>query len=264
MTHIFGGREMSPGRVLLVDDDPKIRTVVRKSLEGEGFEIIEADTAECALGVFAGDDIDLVMLDINLGADNGFEVARNIRKTSQIPIIMISGKEEIIDKVVGLELGADDYITKPFHIREVLARVRAVLRRSQKANGSDVENPRSGARRSGSRVYHFDGLSLALDSLELFGRDGKEQELTSADFRLLGVFLKRPKRVLSREQLMDLTGGIDWTPLDRTIDNQVARLRKKIERDPSQPNLIKTVRGIGYMFVSEVDENTDHDLSKRA
>lgn len=196
----------------------------------------------------------LISLDLQLGKDDGFDIARHIRSFSQVPIIMVTGKDDVIDRVVGLELGADDYITKPFHVREVLARVKSVLRRHHAAA---PEMPVTQQGTPPMPVLCFDGLAARLDQFELIGRDGQSVDLTSGDFKLLRVFLERPKRTLSRETLMDLIGGTEWSPLDRTIDNQVARLRKKIELDPAQPRLIKTVRGIGYMFSGDITRK-DH------
>lgn len=241
--------------ILVVEDDPKIRTLLRKVLEGEGFCVLEAATAAETLELLKASPPDLITLDINLGADNGFELLRDIRSKAQIPIIMVTAKGDLIDRVVGLEIGADDYIAKPFHVREVIARVRSVLRRSNNSEKSNrlSDEPTGPQRKQTGCCLHFDGITAIPDRLELLDRDGEDCALTSGDFKLLTVFLERPKRVLSRDQLMDLTGGIEWSPLDRTIDNQVARLRKKIERDPSNPKLIKTVRGIGYSFACDVE-----------
>ncbi len=238
--------------ILVVDDDPKIRTLLRNVLESEGFAVREAGDAATALDALHANGVDLVTLDLQLGGDDGFDVARSVRKFSQVPIIMVTGKDDVIDRVVGLEIGADDYITKPFHVREVLARVRSVLRRT-KQNAVDAANLTSQDDCPDSPAYRFDGLIAVPDQMELKDRAGQFLELTSGDFKLLNVFIQKAKRVLSRDQLMTLTGGVEWSPLDRTIDNQVARLRKKIERDPADPRLIKTVRGVGYTFACDVE-----------
>jgi DNA-binding response OmpR family regulator len=244
--------------ILVVDDDPKIRKLLRACLEDGGFAVVEADTADSALARLGTDNLKLVTLDVGLGADDGFDVARKIRQLSDVPIIMITGKDDVFDRVIGLEMGADDYITKPFHLREVLARVRSVLRRSATRGAGETAGPTrpNGAKPSNgtepSAEYCFDGMKLIPDRVEFWDRSGNPLELTSGELKLLTVFLSRPKRVLSRDQLMDLTGGIEWSPLDRTVDNQVARLRKKIERDASHPKLIKTVRGIGYTLACDV------------
>ena len=247
---------MTQTLILVVDDDPKIRTLLRNVFEGGGYAVEEADSAEAALQDIEKAQPSLVTLDLQLGADDGLDVARSIRKRSKVPIVMVTGKDDVVDRVVGLELGADDYITKPFHVREVLARVRSVLRRAgdgQEALATVAAEPVDNAvETSQSRAYVFDGMKIVPDRFELFDREGRLCDLTSGDFKLLTVFLGNAKRVLSRDRLMDLTGGPEWSPLDRTIDNQVARLRKKIERDPANPKLIKTVRGVGYSFACEV------------
>jgi DNA-binding response OmpR family regulator len=193
-------------------------------------------------------------------------LARQIRASHNVPIVMISGKGDTIDKVVGLELGADDYITKPFHPREVVARIRAVLRRQQpvqaiassapglapegpaKASASPAMTPSGNS----SRV-RFAGWTLDLASRELTGPDKATLDLTTAEFNLLEALVLRPQRVLSRDTIMDVLKGHDWTPFDRSIDAMVSRLRRKIEPDPAAPRLVKTVRGVGYMLSCPVE-----------
>lgn len=243
---------MTDQTILVVDDDQKIRTLLRNVLEDDGFAVREAETAQQVSNELASGTIDLITLDINLGKDNGVDVARSIRRTSQVPIIMVTGKDDVIDRVVGLEVGADDYITKPFHLREVIARVRSVLRRSTLTSSAEADATFAPAP---SLRFSFDGMIAIPDRLQLLDRNNDDCALTSGDFKLLAVFLEHPKHVLSRDQLMDLTGGITWSPLDRSIDNQVARLRKKIERDPSNPRLIKTVRGVGYTLACNVQKD---------
>jgi DNA-binding response OmpR family regulator len=242
---------MDSSTILVVDDDPKIRLLLRRGFESDGLIVIEAATESDVMAALDQHDIDLVTLDIYLGQDNGLEIAKRLRQKSAVPIIMVTGKDDVIDRVVGLEIGADDYITKPFHIREVLARVRAILRRAQAKK--PIKHPKdSSSVDEQSLALAFDGMVARFEHFELLGRSGEIVELTSGEFRLLSVFLQNPKRVLSRDRLMDLLGGADWSPLDRTIDNQIARLRRKIERDPTTPKLIKTVRGIGYVFATDV------------
>ncbi|UWR21835.1 response regulator [Sulfitobacter sp. S190] len=246
---------MSDPHILVVDDDAKIRTLLRNVLEGEGFAVIEAASMAEILQALEDHSISLITLDINLGSENGIDLARQLRAQSAVPIIMVTGKDDVIDRVVGLEVGADDYITKPFHVREVLARIRSVLRRTQVVQEAQTNEQSDQEACNGpttSKRYCFDGLTVIPAEFQLIDRTGTDCALTSGDFKLLDVFLTRPKRVLTRDQLMDLTGGIEWSPLDRTVDNQVARLRKKIERDPSEPKLIKTVRGMGYTFACNV------------
>ena len=243
---------MTDHTVLIVEDDPKIRSLLRNMLEDEGFTTLEADTARDALAFIQTTPIVLVTLDIHLGRDNGVDLAREIRRTSQVPIIILTGKDDVIDRVVGLEVGADDYIIKPFHIREVIARIRSVLRRAGSGTVQSTEAESSWSPVENSN-FHFDEMIAIPKRMELLDRHGEDCRLTSGDFKLLNVFLTRSKRVLSRDQLMDHVGGLEWTPLDRTIDNQIARLRKKIEREPSDPKLIKTVRGVGYTFACDVE-----------
>lgn len=233
---------MSNGRILIVDDDPKVRTLLRRCLEGEGFDVSEAkDGAEMRVRL-ERETISLITLDLNLGKENGLDLAREVRKDQSVPIIMLTGKGDAIDRVVGLEVGADDYLAKPFELRELVARVRAVLRRARPVEPSGS---------SGQR-YAFEGWIFDVNRRSLTRGEGKAQELTTSEFNLLEAFVKRPHRVLSRDDIMDLLKGHDWSPLDRSIDNLVARLRKKIETDPDRPALIKTVRGVGYTFTADV------------
>lgn len=237
---------MTEKRILVVDDDPKVRTLLRRALEGQGYHVIEAADGDTVRKVFADAPPDIVTLDLTLGAEDGFDIARDIRRQHDVPIIMVTGKDDVIDRVVGLELGADDYLTKPFHVREVLARVRSVLRRyGGQVPGPAMQTAETDADRQTMRL---DGLHIDHDRMEVTRRDGTACDLTSGEFRLLAAFIAHPRRPLSRDRLMTLIDGPDWSPLDRTIDNQVARLRKKIERDPANPALIKTVRGVGYIL----------------
>lgn len=226
--------------------------------------MIEAKDGAAALDLLEHEAVSLVSLDLQLGAKDGLDVAREIRKRRDVPIVMVTGRDDVVDRVVGLELGADDYITKPFHVREVLARVRSVLRRAAQAEGAvghedDTAQAAPGLAAEGPSAFRFDGLVAIPDRFELIDRDGTRSDLTSGDFRLLTVFLQNAGRVLSRDRLMDLTSGTGWSPLDRTIDNQVARLRKKIERDPADPQIIKTVRGVGYTFAAEITRPQSED-----
>jgi two-component system OmpR family response regulator len=231
------------GHILIVDDEPKVRTLLRRCLEGEGFAVSEAkDGAEMRV-CLDREAVSLITLDLNLGRENGLDLAREIRKERNIPIIMLTGKGDAIDRVVGLEVGADDYLPKPFELRELVARVRAVLRRAQ-----PEQRPTSAG-----QCYTFADWIFDIHHRSLKRRDGTEQELTTSEFNLLAAFAKRPHRVLSRDDIMDLLKGQDWSPLDRSIDNLVARLRKKIEHDPDRPTLIKTVRGVGYTFSVPVE-----------
>lgn len=238
--------------ILIVDDEPKVRLLLRRCLESDGYQILEAGTIRDAELALANNEINLITLDLQLGSESGLELAAKVRANSQTPIIMVTGKGDVIDKVVGLEMGADDYISKPFHIREVLARVHSVLRRSQVTNPSHKQEQNPITSSGGELIMEFEGWRSNQSRYELTNPNGEIVDLTTADFKLLTVFLNSPKRVLSRDQIMDQINGFDWNPNDRTIDNQVARLRKRIEEDPASPKIIKTIRGVGYMFATNV------------
>lgn len=225
--------------ILVVDDDDQVRRMLRRCFEDEGYRVSEA-VDQAGVDRALDDGVDLITLDLNLGATDGLSVARSVRQDWDLPIIMITGKGDMIDRIVGLEIGADDYIAKPFHLREVLARVRSVLRRSA-PRGKPVPA-------AAPAQIRFDGFVLDLDRRELSKSDGEEIRITSGEFDLLALLTRHPHRVLSRDQIMDLLKGHDWAPNDRSIDNQIARLRKLIEEDVHQPRLLKTVRGAGYSF----------------
>lgn len=241
-------------QILVVDDDEKIRSLLRRCLEADGYDVLEARNAEETHSLLATQAIDLITLDLQLGADNGLNIATEIRQTSSVPIIMVTGKGDVIDKVVGLEMGADDYISKPFHVREVQARVKSALRRSE-MHEQGAQDDGSSSQTSPGNIFSFEGWKADASKHELTDPDGAVCEVTTTDFRLLLMFLNAPKRVLSRDQIMDQLNGQEWTPFDRTVDNQVARLRKKIEVDVGKPKTIKTIRGVGYMFAADVDRD---------
>jgi two-component system, OmpR family, response regulator len=234
--------------ILIVDDDPEVRALLRAGLEAEGFAVVEAGNGAEADAQLAARPIGLLTLDLKLGGEDGLKLARDLRAKRNTPIIMITGKGDPIDRVVGLELGADDYIAKPFLMREVVARVRAVLRRYQASEtaASSVVEASGGAR------FSFDGWSVDMRRREIRTPGGQPCELTTAEFNLLAILIQRPGRVLSRDELMDLLKGQDWTPMDRSIDGLVARLRRKIEPESERPQLVKTVRGVGYVFAGIV------------
>jgi two-component system OmpR family response regulator len=234
---------MTGTHILVVDDDSKVRTLLRRCFEAEGFTVSEAADGDGVRAALKRDPVTLITLDLNIGRDNGLDLARDIRREWTTPIIMLTGKGDAVDRIVGLELGADDYLAKPFELRELLARVRAVLRRSTPGETS--------AAPSGQR-YVFDGWTFDTSRRTLTRDGGADQELTTSEFNLLEAFVMRPHRALSRDDIMDLLKGHDWSPLDRSIDNLVARLRKKVERDSDHPSLIKTVRGVGYIFTADV------------
>ena len=229
--------------ILVVDDDAKIRLLLRRCFEGDGYRVTEAASGAEALERVAAAPFDLVTLDLGLPGEDGLSVGRAIRARSQVPIVMVTGKGDVVDRVVGLELGADDYIAKPFHVREVLARVRAVLRRSEAVAARPA---------APGEVLAFGDWVLDVPRRELRTQAGTVCELTTSEFDLLYAFATHPQRPLTRDQIMDLLRGRDWAPTDRSIDNLVVRLRRKIEPSPDRPTLIKTVRGIGYSFTGSV------------
>ncbi|WP_288038841.1 response regulator [Acidiphilium sp.] len=239
---------MDAGTILIVDDDPQIRTMLRRYLAGEGYGTREADSEAGTHAALLGGDVTLVLLDLMLGGEDGLALARAIRARSDGPIIMLTGKDDVIDRVAGLEAGADDYIAKPFHLREVLARIRALKRRMTGRGTPEPAEPDPP-----EAVIRFDGHALDPLGRTLRGRDGADIPLTTAEFELLAVFLRHAGRVLDRDQLLNLLKGRDFEAFDRLVDTQVMRLRRKIEQDPGQPQLIKTVRGAGYIFAGKLE-----------
>ena len=237
--------------ILVVDDEPQVRLLLRRCFEGEGYRVTEAAGRTEVIELLSRLTFDLVTLDLNLADSDGLTVAREIRERSSVPIVMVTGKGDTIDRVVGLELGADDYITKPFHLREVLARVRAVLRRSGMGTVAPATALPSQAA-PGRGTLAFAGWVLDTGKRELADADGTPCELTTGEFDLLALLASNANRVLSRDQIMDQLKGHDWTPYDRTIDNLMVRLRRKVEPEPERPTLIKTVRGIGYTLTADV------------
>lgn len=213
--------------------------MLQRYFEDEGYLTTAVADGKSMKRAMAATSFDAILLDLVLPGDDGLTLARDIRTTSDIPIIMLTGRDDVIDRIVGLEIGADDYIAKPFHLREVLARVRTILRR-RRLPVAAVAEP--------SQVFRFEGFTLDLGRRVLSSADGADIELTTGEFDMLAVLSKNPRRVFTREMLMDMTRGRSLEAFDRTIDAQIARLRKKIERDPKKPELIKSVRGVGYVF----------------
>lgn len=233
------------GHILIVDDDPQIRQLVARFLQRHGYHVTGAGDGRVMMDVLAHAAIDLVILDLMLPGRSGFELCRDVRATSQVPIVMLTARSEESDRIIGLEGGADDYVTKPFSPRELLARVRAVLRRSRAARGSDAPQ--------GREVLAFDGWRMDLRRRELLSPAGMLVDLSTGEFDLLAAFVEHANRVLSREALMQFAKArTSDDPFDRTIDVQISRLRRKLEADRNGGQLIKTVRGAGYMFAASV------------
>ncbi|MBK5958694.1 DNA-binding response regulator [Rhodoplanes elegans] len=232
--------------ILVVDDDEAVREVLRKGLEAEGFAVREAAGKKSLLEALDAEPIRLITLDLGLGRDDGLSLANEIRARRNLPIVMITARGEPVDRVTGLEHGADDYITKPFHIREVVLRIRTVLRHY---TGLQTSPEHDGPT---NRRHRFAAGVLDMGRRELRDPAGSALELTDTEIRLLDLFLRCPNRVLSRDEISLAIVGRRWEPLDRTVDGHVARLRRKIEPPGEAPTLIKSVRGVGYVFTGDV------------
>ena len=228
--------------ILLVDDEREIREPLASYLSKNGVRVTKAENAAAARQMLSAYAIDLVLLDIMMPGEDGLALAGFIRATTPIPVILLTARAEEMDRVVGLEIGADDYVTKPFSPRELLARIKAVLRRAGEAR----------VRAPDADTYGFGPWLLKSGERELIGEDNVAIPLSTGEYNLLHAFVTHPRRVLSRDQLLDLSQGRELAAFERSIDNHISRLRKKIEADPANPKLIKTVWGGGYMLAAEV------------
>lgn len=231
-------------RLVIVDDEPELRAMVAEYFARNGFDVTAAASGAELDPIVEQGMPDLVILDVNMPGENGFAIARRLSAKSDVPFLMLTAADDVVDRVVGLELGADDYVSKPFDLRELRARVDSILRRAGRARAT----PAAAAARSPAPVRIGD-LSLDIEARRLSRANGEELELTAMEFDLLAAFARNPNRVLSRERLLDLAHNHDTDAFDRSIDVHIVRLRHKIERDPSKPLLIKTMRGAGYLFV---------------
>ncbi|MBB3384323.1 MULTISPECIES: response regulator [unclassified Rhizobium] len=230
--------------LLVVDDDPRIRQMLTRYFEDEGYVVSTASNGPEMRASLQQENFDIILLDWVLpGGEDGLDLAREIRAQSDIPIIMLTGRDDVVDRIVGIEVGADDYIAKPFHLREVHARLKSILRRRQPAAKARENEP--------GDVLRFEGWQLDIGKRQLLSPDKNEIELTTGEFDMLVVFARHAGRVLSRDFLMEATRGRNLEVYDRTIDAQIARLRKKIEADPTHPQLIKSIRGVGYVFTGK-------------
>ena len=243
---------MEKGHIIVCDDEPDIREMIGEYLGRQGYDVSLAEGGAALRSILEDSHADLVVLDINMPGEDGLSLARFLRERGGTGIVMLTASGDVVDRIVGLEMGADDYLAKPVDLRELLARIRAVMRRAGEGAGSDDGGSRS---QESAASVRFGNCLLDLEAGRLFREDGEEVPLTAMEFRLLKVFATHRSRVLNRDQLLDLTHGRAEAPFDRSVDMQVSRLRHKIETNPKEPELIKTVRGGGYVFTAAVDED---------
>lgn len=230
--------------ILVVDDQRDIRAPLARYLERQGLRVSAAASAAEARDMLKRSAVDLVILDIMMPGEDGLSLCRHLRESANMPVILLTAMAEDADRIIGLEVGADDYVVKPFNPRELLARIKAVLRRA-------TTLPRSRQAPDEQRLV-FDRWTFDVGRREVIGADGVAVPLSAAEFRLLSALVQRPRMVLTRDQLIDITSGRDAQPFDRSIDNQISRLRKKLESDPRNPTIVKTVWGGGYVFSADV------------
>ena len=239
--------------VVIVDDEAEARAMVGDYLKMHGFDVVLCDGGTSLRAHLTERTPDLIVLDLNMPEEDGLSIVRDLKTKSSIPIIMLTATASAIDRVVGLELGADDYLAKPCELRELLARVRSVMRRAQSGQATQREQDAKPQPDDASRCIRFGTKWLELDALRLRDESGEEQALTRSEFDLLKAFADNPKRALSRERLLDLADARDPDAFDRAIDVRINRIRKKVEPDPANPRFIRTVRGLGYVFRPDGD-----------
>jgi DNA-binding response OmpR family regulator len=232
---------MDTKHILAVDDDEGLRELLQEYLSAQGYQVTTVADGVAMDAHLAGHPADLVILDLMLPGEDGLALARKLRARGDTPIIMLSARGEDVDRIIGLEVGADDYLAKPFNPRELLARIRALLRRSDHPH-ADIDNPTNALLRFGDFVLNIDSRDLH--------KNGIDVPLTAGEFNLLRIFVEHPNRVLSRDTIMDMLKGYERSPFDRSIDVRVTRLRRKIEEDPNAPAYIRTVWGEGYLFAT--------------
>ncbi|MXO91614.1 response regulator [Pontixanthobacter aquaemixtae] len=234
--------ETAPTRLLLVDDEPSLREPLAEYLTRQGFELQEAESAAAARSALLGFTPDLVLLDIMMPGEDGLSLCRHLIEARELPVILLTAKGEPTDRIIGLEIGADDYVVKPFEPRELVARIRSVLRRAGRQSAEPQEDA----------LYEFEGWRLDPLKRKLTDRDDAIVSISTAEFRLLRAFLDHPRQVMDRDRLLDMVQGREAHLFDRAVDNQVSRLRRKIEQDSRNPQLIQTVRGGGYRLAADV------------
>jgi two-component system, OmpR family, response regulator len=235
-----------PDHILVVDDDRDIRDLLAEYLRQSGYRVSTAPEGRGMRQVLSAGDVDLVVLDLMLPGEDGLTLCRELRARSSLPVIMLTARGEPVERILGLELGADDYVSKPFEPRELVARIRSVLRRSRASESASEHRGQTGR-------LHFAGWTFDLRRRELVSPDGAVVSLSGAEYRLLAAFVTHPDRVLSRDQLMDMTKGREADPFDRSIDLRVSRLRQKLGDAARQSEIIKTVRSEGYVFVAPLE-----------
>jgi len=237
-------------RVLVVDDDPSVRALLHDYLQGHGFDVAEADGGAQMREQIERELPEAVLLDVRLPGEDGLVLARYLREHYDLGIIMVTASGDVVDRVVGLEVGADDYIAKPFDLRELLARLKSVLRRLQASSAQKTEGEADAKPIAVARRKRFGRCEIDLESHRMFEVGGPEVTITAMEFDLLSTFLANPNRVLTRDQLLMQTRHREWEPFDRSIDIRIGRLRRKVEPDPDgEPQCIRTVRNAGYMYV---------------
>ncbi len=238
--------------LLLVDDDHEICELLSDLLRKYGYVVLTAGDGKRMMDVLERHTVDLIILDVRLPGEDGLSLCRKLRSESTIPIIMLTANGDDTDRIIGLEMGADDYIAKPFNPRELVARIKAVLRRSHEPSVGQA------SKRLASDIFSFAGWRLEAKTRRLVSANHIEVVLSAGEYALLNTFVTRPRRILSRDQLLELLHNKSYDPFDRSIDIQVSRLRQKIEEDPKKPQIIKTVRGGGYLFSPSVERLVDH------
>lgn len=237
-------------QLLVVDDEADIRQGIEDYFSAQGFLVRAASDGEGLRAAMARGDIDCVILDLRMPGEDGFSLCRYLRENHKVGIIMLTGSTDTIDRIVGLEVGADDYVAKPFDVRELLARVKSVMRR---VSAADAATGQSGAAPAEGRQIMIGNLCFDLATHRLTDAEGVEIQLSGMEFALLRVFVENPNRMLDRDKILSLAHDRDWDPFDRSIDVRISRLRKKIEPDPKKPRYLRTLRGAGYIFSPDSD-----------
>jgi two-component system, OmpR family, response regulator len=238
--------------IAVVDDDALLRERLAEYLSQEGFRVTTAESARAMRDLVAHEPVDLAIIDLTMPGEDGLSLTRFLRERSDLGVVILTGKSEPTERVIGLEMGADDYVAKPFHLRELLARVKSVLRRTQTRR--EVEAP---APQGPDTLVRFAGWRLDLAGRNLVSSAGERVHLTTAEFELLAAFVGDAGRVLGRDRLLALVAERGWDPYDRSIDQHISRLRRKLEPDPKQPALIKTIRGKGYVFTAPIEGGSE-------